>query len=336
MALSGSSGLAVLASWRFLLFPSAASGHGGTIATVALVAIDWGSTRFRAYRVEAGAVVDRMETAHGVLTTPPAALAGALAEALEPWRAWIERGRVPLRMAGMIGSNRGLRDAGYQRVPIDLDALASDEARVEVATPLATSATIRKGLALADGEAFDVMRGEEVQLLGAHRLRPADLYVFPGTHSKWVPVEETAGRARVRTFSTMMTGELYAWLVEGSAICKGVPETPAWSDEAFARGVERASRGGDVIEELFRTRARWLLGDLAPAAAPSFLSGLLIGHEVATMTKRYRAGGPLVVVGAERLCGLYVTALRQLALEAAVVPDDAAIVEGMGRVNDDV
>jgi hypothetical protein len=28
--------------------------------------------------------------------------------------------------------------------------------------------------------------------------------------------------------------------------------------------------------------------------------------------------------------------LRQLALEAAVVPDDAAIVEGMGRVNDDV
>jgi 2-dehydro-3-deoxygalactonokinase len=267
-----------------------------------------------------------------VLGTPPDALAGALVEALAPWRAWIERERVPVRMAGMVGSNRGLRDVGYQPLPIELDALAAADARVQVQTPLATSATIAKGLALADGDAFDVMRGEEAQLLGAHRLRPAGLYVFPGTHSKWVPVED----ARVRTFSTMMTGELYAWLVEGSAVCKGLPEAPAWSDDAFARGVERGARGDvDVVEETFRTRARWLLGDLAPAAAPSFLSGLLIGHEVATMTRRRRAGGPLVVVGAERLCALYVTALRRLSIEAAVVSDEAAIVAGLRGEDDE-
>jgi 2-dehydro-3-deoxygalactonokinase len=300
---------------------------------MSFVAIDWGSTRFRAYRVEPSGVMS-IASERGIGSTPPELLTGALVEALEPWRAWIERERVPVRMAGMIGSNRGLRDVGYQRLPIDLDGLAAVDARVEVATPLATSVSIRQGLALADGDAFDVMRGEEVQLLGAHGLRPAGLYVFPGTHSKWVPVEHASGRAQVRTFSTMMTGELYAWLVEGSLVCKGAPEVRPWSDEAFARGVARAGSGGDVIEETFRTRARWLLGDLEPAAAPSFLSGLLIGHEIATMTRKHGAAASIVIVAAEQLGGLYGAAARQLGVAAELLADEAAFIEGVRRLND--
>jgi 2-dehydro-3-deoxygalactonokinase len=301
---------------------------------MSFVAIDWGSSRFRAYRVEPGGVTDRITSARGILSTPPSALAGALAEELAPWRAWLERERVPVAMAGMIGSNRGLRDAGYQRLPIDLAALASPAAAVPVETALATTVTIRPGLALADGDAYDVLRGEEVQLLGAHHLRPAGLYVFPGTHSKWIPLEDAAGRARVRTFSTMMTGELYAWLVEESLVCRGIPEARAWSDEAFARGVSRATEAGDVIEEAFRVRARWLLGNLAPEAAPSFLSGLLVGHEVGVMTRRYEPAEPLVVVGEEGLCALYARAMTQLRVEAAVIPGEAALVRAFGRIHD--
>jgi 2-dehydro-3-deoxygalactonokinase len=299
------------------------------------VAVDWGSTRFRAYRVEAGGVSDRLESGRGIATTEPGELAAALVAELAPWRAWIERERVPVRMAGMIGSNRGLRDVGYQRLPLSLEELASAGAEVEVSTPLATRVGIRPGLAVAGGDDWDVMRGEEVQLLGAFRMRRAGLYVFPGTHSKWVPVTDASGRARVRTFSTMMTGELYAWLVEGSLVCRGLPaeakEMSAWDDEAFLRGVDRARHERDVVEEVFRTRARWLLGDLAPAAAPSFLSGLLIGHELSVMTRRYRPdqdAGPLVIVGAERLGALYQRAARQLSIEATPIVDETATVEG--------
>src|SRR5580765_1490023 len=131
---------------------------------MSFVAIDWGSTRFRAYRVETAGVSDRIASERGIGTTAPGELAGALVAELEPWRAWIERGRVPVLLAGMIGSNRGLRDAGYQRLPLDLDALASPEARVQVQTPLATTVSIRAGLSLAQGDTFDIMRGEEVQL----------------------------------------------------------------------------------------------------------------------------------------------------------------------------
>src|SRR5882672_11896862 len=123
---------------------------------MSFVAVDWGSTRFRAYRVEANGVSDRISSEHGIATTPAEDLAAALAAELEPWRAWIEGGRVPVRMAGMIGSNRGLRDTGYQRLPLALDELASARADVEVATPLATTVGIRPGLALATDDAFDV------------------------------------------------------------------------------------------------------------------------------------------------------------------------------------
>jgi 2-dehydro-3-deoxygalactonokinase len=302
---------------------------------MSFVAVDWGSTRLRAYRVEAGGVADRLASGQGIAATPRAELAAALVAALAPWRAWIERDVVPVRMAGMIGSQAGLADAGYQRLPIFLDELAATSAEVEVATPLATRVGIRPGLALVDGDARDVMRGEEVQLLGASRLAPADLYVFPGTHSKWVPIERVGGRARVRTFSTMMTGELFAWLVEGSLVGRGLPASPAWSDESFARGVARA-RGDvdvDIIEEMFRVRARWLLGDVAPADAPSFLSGLLLGHELAAMTRRHGAG-PLVLVGAETLCARYAAAARQLGVATTVVGDEAATVEGFRSFGD--
>jgi 2-dehydro-3-deoxygalactonokinase len=276
----------------------------------------------------------RLTSARGILGSAPEELASALVAELGPWRAWIERDRVPVRMAGMIGSNRGLRDAGYARTPSLLDELAAGRADVEVATPLATRVSLRPGLALADGDACDVMRGEEVQLLGAHRLRPAPLYVFPGTHSKWVPVEDAAGQARVRTFSTMMTGELYAWLVEGSSVGSGLPPSPPWDDDAFLRGVARAAKGGEIIEELFRTRARWLLGDVAPAAAPSFLSGLLVGHELVAMTRKYGAAEPLILVGAERLCGVYERAAEALSLAATTLDDESAIVEGFRRIRD--
>src|SRR6185436_5514620 len=277
-------------------------------------------------------VTDRITSSRGILATAPAELGATLIAELTPWRGFIESERVPVLMAGMIGSHRGLRDAGYQRLPIFLDALTSEQ--VEVATPLATKVTIRPGLAIADGEEYDVMRGEELQLLGAFRMRPASLFVFPGTHSKWVPVDDPGGRARLRTFSTMMTGELYAWLVEKSFVCRVLPESTRWDDATFVQGVDQSCKDRDIVEEVFRTRARWLLGGITPEVAPSYLSGLLIGHELSAMSRRYRPDGDLVIVGAERLCALYQRAAQHLAMGSTVIGDETAILEGFRSLHD--
>jgi 2-dehydro-3-deoxygalactonokinase len=293
--------------------------------TEGFIAVDWGTTNRRAYLIDsAGKEAGEFEDAKGVLSIPP----GGFPEAVGEIR--MKLGDKPLLLAGMVGSNRGWKEAPYVPCPAGIDELVA-----KLAWTGDREAIVPGVSYIGDGRA-DVMRGEEVQLLGAHRLRPAPLYVFPGTHSKWVPVEGPSVRAQVRTFSTMMTGELHAWLVQGSLICRGIGESPAWDDDAFARGVHRATHGADVdfVVEVFRTRARWLLADLAPAAAPSFLSGLLIGHELATMTRRYQTDSPLVVVGAERLAALYAKAAAALSISTTVLSDEDATVEGFRRISD--
>src|SRR5690606_41799070 len=57
----------------------------------------------------------------------------------------------------------------------------------------------------------DVMRGEDTQIFGAMQLEPAlragsHLFVLPGTHSKWVGIENGA----IARINTALTGELFA------------------------------------------------------------------------------------------------------------------------------
>ena len=85
----------------------------------------------------------------------------------------------------------------------------------------------------------DVMRGEEVQLLGAVAagLAPADaLLCQPGTHCKWAEMAD----GRLAGFTTAMTGELFA-LLEGAQPARGRSSA---ATVAAGRGLSRGRRGG--------------------------------------------------------------------------------------------
>ena len=84
------------------------------------------------------------------------------------------------------------------------------------------------GVSQAACAGADVMRGEEVQALGAVAagLVPRDgRTCHPGTHTKWVRIED----GQVATFTTTVTGELYALEMEHvwrkSWVCAGTEET---------------------------------------------------------------------------------------------------------------
>ena len=69
---------------------------------------------------------------------------------------------------------------------------------------------------VGDGRA-DVMRGEEVQLLGAvaaGMVDPMALVCHPGTHNKWA----TLRHGQIDRFRTVMTGELFNLLKEHSIL----------------------------------------------------------------------------------------------------------------------
>lgn len=285
-----------------------------------LIAVDWGTTNRRAHAIVGGAVVASDVDARGVTAVPAggfaaevAAIRARFADRLPP--------DAPMLLAGMVGSTIGWQVAPYVPAPAGLAALAEGLVRV------APHTAIVPGVAMVAGRA-DVMRGEEVQLLGAVAagLAPADaLLVQPGTHCKWVTM---AGR-RIARFTTTMTGELFALLRQHSILAPQLAGAIVPGD-AFLAGVAEA-RDGDLAAQLFGIRAALLLGTREEADAPAYASGLLIGADVAA---RLRSGAPddVHLIADPTLGALYAAAIRAHGRAVHLVDSHAAFVAGITRL----
>lgn len=276
------------------------------------IAVDWGTTNRRAWRIEAGGVDDEFEDARGVLSVARTEFPVAVAEIRQ------RLGDHPLLMAGMIGSNRGWVEAPYVPCPAGLDEVA---ARLAWAEPGRTA--IVPGLS---SDPPDVMRGEEVQLLGAVEagLMPRDAIVcHPGTHNKWARVE--AGR--VTGFRTVMTGEMFSLLKSHSILSDLLSDAMAAGD-AFRAGVARALEGEPLTAGLFAVRAGVLLGGLRKEDATDFTSGLLIGADIAFGLAEAPPGA-IVVMGRPELTSLYAAALDVAGRQSLVVDGEAAFLAGI-------
>lgn len=265
-----------------------------------MIGVDWGTSSLRAYRLGPdGAVTDRLDRAGGILTVPAGGFPAALSEAIGPWLA---AGETRVLLCGMIGSRQGWVEAPYLSCPAGPDEIAG----ATVPVPF-DGAEIRlvPGLTTEDADGIpDVMRGEETKLVAlASRLDDA-LACLPGTHSKWARLEAD----RVVHFTTHMTGEVFAALSQHTILARTSTDAPH-QPEAFARGVARAGQGGGLLHHLFCARTLHLMDRLKQAETRSFLSGLLIGHEIAAALAETRAT-QVELVGAAGLAALYAEALR--------------------------
>jgi 2-dehydro-3-deoxygalactonokinase len=270
-----------------------------------MIAIDWGTSSFRAYRLDAqGGILESRASNQGILNVAPGQFPRVLDEQMRGWE------EAPIVMSGMVGSRQGWAEAPYVACPAGLEEIAASLLEVPWGR---RSAWIVPGLSCRDGAGVpDVMRGEEVQVLGAGQ---DGLICLPGTHSKWVEVE--AGR--IERFSTSMTGEVYAVLKQHSILGRmmeqGTPDAGA-----FAEGVRRSGEPGGLLHHLFGVRTRGLMGELSPAASSSYLSGILIGHEL-----RSRNAKPFKLLGAPELAALYQQAAAALGIETRTLDADSAV-----------
>ena len=234
-------------------------------ATTRLIALDWGTTRLRAYRVgEGGRVLERRSRDAGILKVPDGDFAGTLAGTAGDWLAAAPT--APVIAAGMIGSRQGWSEVPYVPCPAGLEEIAAGLGRV--ALPDGRAVHLVPGLVLptAAGGFPDVMRGEETQILGLLAAAAPEAtrrcFVLPGTHSKWAWTE---GRGIVR-FATYMTGELFE-LTTKHGILGRLMTTAEPIPEAFARGIARAAAArrappGRLLHELFSARTLALLGEM--------------------------------------------------------------------------
>jgi len=156
---------------------------------------------------------------------------------------------------------------------------------------------------------------------------PADsLVCHPGTHNKWARLDG----GRVTRFRTVMTGELFNLLREHS-ILADLLAGPAENDDAFARGVSRGLEEGCLTAELFKIRARVLLGEAEAGDAPSYGSGLLIGTDVRAGLQE---GGEreIIVMGRPELTGLYAEGLRIAGRQCRQIDGEEAFLAGATKI----
>ncbi len=278
------------------------------------IALDWGTTNRRAYRVEDGRITAVVRSPKGVSAMAAADYPTELAAI----RA--ELGDLDVLMAGMVGSTIGWQVAPYVAVPAGIADLAAHLHRIDDRT------AIVPGLSFTQGTHGDVMRGEEVQLLGAALAGqvPADaLLCQPGTHCKWVELTDT----RVTGFTTAMTGELFA-LLKGGGVLAPQLTAPVAADDAFREGVREGARQ-DLAASLFGIRASHVLGLRDEAQAASYASGVLIGSDVAA---RIGDGRDVQLVADGDLATLYATAIETLGGRAIVSGCEHAFIAGITQI----
>ncbi len=288
-----------------------------------VIALDWGTTRARAYLISAaGEVLERRSADRGIQSVP----AGGFPFAFEAIAGDLRRlaPEAHIVLAGMVGSRNGWVEAAYVPCPASPDAIAA--AGLTVALADGTPALILPGLSCDEG-AFDVMRGEETLIVG---LGLADgIVCLPGTHSKWALVEG----GRITRFASFMTGEIWGLLRQNSILSR-LAEEP--SEEGarlgLAAGFAAARRPGGLLNTAFAARSEVLAGRLPGAAVGPYLSALLVGHEIAGALALFGRHDTVHLVAEGAMAESYGGGLVAAGLTATVTTPEAAFVAGIRRL----
>lgn len=289
--------------------------------TRAFIALDWGTSSFRAYRVgEGGAVLETRSAAAGILTVTDGGFDAAMEQHIGDWDT-----ALPVIATGMITSRQGWVEVPYVRCPAGLTELAAGI--VEKRSARGRVLLFVPGLLDEDAAGVpDVMRGEEVQVFGASR-GGVEHFIAPGTHSKWITVKDGV----IQTFRTYMTGEVYALLRQHSILSR-LMNGHDHVDSTFEAGVRAGHAApAEVLHTVFSARTLPLFNKMPESHVASYLSGLLIGAEVGSAAARADRAAIFTVLATAQLGGLYLQALKLAGLQGKVAADDI-VVTGLTRI----
>jgi len=283
-----------------------------------LIAVDWGTSRFRAFRLAAtGEALDRVSADDGMSTVAPGGFGAVLERHCGTWMK--EAPAAPVLMAGMVGSRNGWAEAAYAPCPASAESLAAALLAVD------DRVSIVPGVIARGADGADVMRGEETLIFGTGVTE--GLVCLPGTHSKWAKVENGV----IVDFATFMTGESYALYRNESLLGRLAAEPDDL--EGFDEGLEASGHAGGLLNRLFQARARVLDGAMSGNRVGPYLSGLLIGAEVAGAFGRYGKGHTVTLVADGVLAQRYVAALRAQGIGLEIMTPERAFLDGLSIID---
>ncbi|MCH1925704.1 2-dehydro-3-deoxygalactonokinase [Shewanella sp. C32] len=290
------------------------------------ILVDWGTTNFRAYLLDENGVCLAETSAPSGISQINGAFEATLNANIGEWLNTHDNLTVVL--AGMIGSQIGWKNTPY----VDCPAPISGYGQYGVQVPEFNHGNcwIIPGMKqeTADGK-VDVMRGEELQVIGASMLSgdtDAASYCCPGTHTKWVKVNNQ----QIQTITTAMTGETFSLLSKHSILAHSLDTSAPLDEAAFIKGVQYSQQPGGLLNHIFSVRTLFVTGKQATSAGAGYLSGLLIGHEIRAFMEANGAEsiGTCHIIGSSSLNQLYQTAMNHFGISTTLVADKDASIAG--------
>lgn len=280
------------------------------------VLCDWGSSHLRATLVTKKMVLYGWRSDQG---------SKALAGRAEGYRAELSRflddiGGSPeleIRISGMAGSKVGWLETGYLPTPVGVADFKDHYWEI----PEFPNLRLYGGVSHENPDgSMEVMRGEEFQIFGLLREFPdAKIVCLPGTHSKWVRIEE----GKISSFQTVMTGDLFHALSEATIFREQIT-SKRFVESAFLAGCSLAMEGND-LNDLFKLRSAFVFSKVQGDEFHSYLSGFLIANEI-----RVAEPGEAIVYlcGSSHLVERYALVMEKMGVSSEMVDGENAAISG--------
>ena len=258
------------------------------------VALDWGTSNFRAYLMDNNHVIDQVSTQEGMKFVDQNEFKKTLIKNID---AWNNKFDIKVVIAsGMVGAKQGWIEVPYINSPCDIRNLnfkslkILDDVKIHILS------------GVSQFNPSDVMRGEETQIAG-FLLNNIDFngsICLPGTHSKWVNLNSY----NIQEFTTFLTGELYE-IVKKYSILNHSLNTAELDDEIVKSSAKLIIENPSFISnKLFEIRAENLLKNSSQISNNSKLVGYLLGIELSG-SRNYWEDKDLVIIGSSNLNKYY-------------------------------
>ena len=218
---------------------------------------------------------------------------------------------IPIIISGMASSSIGIEELPYVKIPISINAN-------NLIIKYLPNSILTHPIILVSGikSQDDVMRGEEIQLLGLYhdlKIKEKCVFVFPGTHCKHIYCEN----GLLTNFKTHMTGEMFDIICNHSILSGSISTglLNASAIDAFKHGVNLVNTSNSILNTLFSIRTNTLFGHKDNKENFYILSGLLIGEELSAINTKNQ----IVLCAENSLYNLYKLAISQLGLSSNTI-----------------
>ena len=281
------------------------------------IAIDWGTTNFRAWIIKNNKILKEINRPHGIKNIPNKNFEDILNKNIKIPKK--NNRKIKIISCGMIGSKQGWLDTGYEK---NLNLTKNNLVKVKTKNKN-IDFYIVKGL--SQKQPYDVIRGEETQVLGylESDKKFSGFICLPGTHSKWIKIT----KGKLINFKTYMTGELFE-IISRNSILKYSINDKKINLKIFKNSVILSQKKYfNLFDYLFEFRSRSLLTK-KKYYPKSELLAYLIGNEIKSNINNLR-NFKVIIIGSDYNSKLYSQAMQILKIDNKIINSKNVTINGL-------